>query len=58
MTGWNAPTPEGFVKTLQEQTLKKVQRFARDMDLVLRPKEPRVGQTPKERIYKRSKSVL
>jgi polyhydroxyalkanoate synthase len=58
MADWNFPTGREFTLRLQEETLRNVQRFANGMDLVFRPKEPQVGQTPREPIHKKNKSVL
>jgi polyhydroxyalkanoate synthase len=58
MVEWKFPISGEFTKQVQEESVKNVQRFAKGMELVYRPKEPRVGQTPREAIYKRNKSVL
>ncbi len=58
MTEWKLPTPDMLTKTLQEETIKNVQRLSKGMDLIYHPKEPQVGQTPKELIHKKNKSAL
>jgi polyhydroxyalkanoate synthase len=58
MAEWNFPMPGDLTKGLQTETIKNLQRFSRGMELAYRPKEPVVGQTPKELIHKRNKSVL
>jgi polyhydroxyalkanoate synthase len=58
MVEWKFPMTGEFTKQVQEETVKNVQRFAKGMELVFRPKEPRIGQTPREPIHKRNKSVL
>ena len=54
MVEWNLPMSGEFTKQMQEETVKNVQRLAKGMELVYRPREPRVGQTPRELIYKRN----
>jgi len=58
MTEWKLPTPDVLTKTLQEETIKNVQRLSKGMDLIYHPKEPRVGQTPKDLIHRKNKSAL
>lgn len=58
MTEWKLPTPDVLTKTLQEETIKNVQRLSKGMDLIYHPKEPQVGQTPKELIHRKNKSAL
>jgi len=58
MTEWNIPLPAELAKTLQAETMKNLQRFSKGLELVYAPKEPRVGQTPRELIYRRNKSAL
>jgi polyhydroxyalkanoate synthase len=58
MVEWKFPLSGEFARQVQEESVRNVQRFAKGMELVYRPKEPRVGQTPREQIYKRNKSVL
>ncbi|HSD52428.1 MAG TPA: alpha/beta fold hydrolase [Candidatus Methylomirabilis sp.] len=58
MVEWNFPMAGEFARQVQEESVKNVQRFAKGMELVYRPKEPRVGRTPREPIYKRNKSIL
>ena len=58
MTEWSVPQTSEVARQLQEETIKNIQRIGKGMDLVFRPREPQVGQTPKEAIHKRNKSVL
>lgn len=58
MTEWNVPLPDEVARKLQEETIKNVQRFSNGMDLIYQPKEPQVGQTPKELVHKKNKSAL
>ncbi len=47
-----------FVQRLQEETIKNIQRVSKGMELISCPKEPQVGQTPRELIHKRNKAAL
>ena len=58
MTESNFPLAGELTKNLQEETIKNVRRFSKAMDLLYRPKEPQVGQTPKVLIHKKNKSAL
>jgi polyhydroxyalkanoate synthase len=58
MTEWKLPTPDVLTKTLQDETIKNVQRLSKGMELIYHPKEPQVGQTPKELIHRKNKSAL
>jgi polyhydroxyalkanoate synthase len=58
MTQWTFPIPGELAARLQEETIKNVKRMSNGMDLIFRPKEPQVGQTPRELIYRRNKSAL
>lgn len=58
MAEWNPPVSGDFTRMIQDETFKNVQRFSRAMELVYRPKEPQVGQTPRELIHKRNKTAL
>ncbi len=58
MAEWNLPVPDDLAKGLQVETIKNLQRLSRGMELVYRPKEPQVGQTPRELIHKKNKSAL
>jgi len=53
------PSARGeLTRRLQEETIRNVLRFSKGMELVHRRQEPRVGQTPRELIHKKNKSVL
>jgi polyhydroxyalkanoate synthase len=43
---------------LQAEATKQAQRMAAAVDLLLHPRAPRVGQTPRQALYRRNKSVL
>ncbi len=58
MTEWNLPMTGELAKRMQEETIKNFQRVWKGMDLVYHPREPQVGQTPREPIHKRNKSIL
>src|SRR3990170_2140736 len=58
MTEWKLPMHSELSEKLQQETIKKLQRFSKGMDLVYHPREPQLGQTPKELIHKKNKSSL
>ncbi len=58
MTEWNLPMTGELAKRMQEETIKNFQRVWKGMDLVYHPREPQVGQTLREPIHKRNKSIL
>ena len=58
MTEWKLPMPTELSEKLQQEMIKNLQRFSKGMDLVYHPKEPQLGQTPKELIHKKNKSSL
>jgi polyhydroxyalkanoate synthase len=58
MTDSKAATPGELTARLQEETIKNVKRFSNGMEMIFRPKEPQVGQTTRELVYKRNKSAL
>jgi polyhydroxyalkanoate synthase subunit PhaC len=58
MTEWRPPMVGQLAKQMQEETIKNVQRISHGMDLIYRPREPQVGQTPREKIHRRNKSIL
>jgi polyhydroxyalkanoate synthase len=58
MTEWSFPMPGELATKMHEETIKNVQRLANGLNLVFQPKEPQVGQTPRELIHKKNKSVL
>ena len=58
MTESNLPMPRELATRLQKETIKNVQRFSKGIDLLYRPREPQMGQTPRELIHKRNKTAL
>jgi polyhydroxyalkanoate synthase len=51
-------TAADLATELQAEALKQVQRMTAALELTLHPREPRVGQTPRQAVYRRNKSVL
>ena len=47
-----------IAERIQEETVKNIQRVSKGMQLLLHPREPQVGKTPREKIHQRNKSIL
>jgi len=58
MSETGLPRPDELTAQLQEETIKNLQRISKGMDLLYRPREPRLGQTPRELIHKKNKTAL
>jgi len=58
MAEWTAPTAEEIAKQWQDEMERNVRRFQNGLDLLTRGREPRLGQTPREAIYRTNKSIL
>jgi polyhydroxyalkanoate synthase len=47
-----------FLAQLEQETLRNARRLANGLQLLSHPREPRVGQTPREAVHRTNKSVL
>lgn len=53
-----ATTMDGIWQQLEEETARQCRRLQHGAQLLWQRKEPRVGQTPREAVHRRNKSVL